>query len=100
MVNLEAIVVGLAGPIIAVYLAKRKDKRDKEAAEQSAALQVALLDERLKHVPIEIRAAIVESRGQLVEQLQNGLGQAIIRPVIERLEALEKRLDRRDLSKL
>ena len=97
MVNWETVVVGLVGPVIAVWLAKRKDGRDDQATATSAALQVALLDERLKRVPKEIQHLIDDSRGKLIEQLQNGLGERIIRPVMQRLDGIEKRLDRADL---
>lgn len=97
MVNIETIVVGLMGPAIAVWLSKQKDRKDAAKAELSAAVQVALLDERLKHVQSEIGTAISDSRGKLIEQLQNGLGARIIQPVMVRLDELEKRLDRADL---
>ncbi len=95
--NWETVVVGLAGPVVAMLLARRKDARDNRAVEASARLQVVLLDERLKRVPEEIQHSIDESRGKLIEQLQNGLGQRIIRPVMDRLDGIERRLDRANL---
>lgn len=95
--DLETALLAFASPAVTALIAIFAVARSNRDSQAKLNTQTAVLTERIDNlkgaIPDQIKAAVDKSRMALTDALSNGLGERIIKPVMEEL-ARNRRADR------